>query len=71
MDSFHLIWQCPALGPLRLETFGSTKVVEGPEEVQAVGGARFKYDLPANQLVRFLKGLRKHMSLLPSLEVEV
>ena len=71
MDSFHILWLCPALGTLRLETFGPTKVVKGPEESQAVGGARFIYDLPANQLVRFLRGLRKHMSLLPSLEVEV
>ena len=36
-----------------------------------VGGARFNIDLPAKQLVHFLKGLRKYMSLLPSLEVEV
>ena len=71
MDSFHITWLCPALGSLRLETFGPTKVVKGPEEAQAVGGARFNYDLPAKQLVHFLKGLRKYMGLLPSLEVEV
>ena len=69
MDSFHITWLCPALGPLRLETFGPTKVLE--VEAQAVGGARFNFDLPAKQLVHFLKGLRKYMSLLPSLEVEV
>ena len=67
---FHITWLCPALGSLRLETFGPTKVLE-VEEAQAVEGARFNYDLPAKQLVHFLKGLRKYMSLLPSLEVEV
>ena len=39
MDSFHITWLCPALGSLRLETFGPAKVVKGPEEAQAVGGA--------------------------------
>ena len=71
MDSFHITWLCPALGSLRLETFGPTKVVKVLEEAQAVGGARFNFDLPAKQLVHFLKGLRKYMGLLPSLEVEV